>query len=103
MNETISINCAEDVLKNAEANTVSVERATMPEPLWHDATEKPMIDDREMIAFMVDDPNSIYHTKLFFVNLITPRHLENWNDEVHFSGIQKWCYYADLLNAEVRK
>lgn len=29
--------------------------------------------------------------------------MENWNDEVHFSGIQKWCYYADLLNAEVRK
>ena len=26
MNETISINCAEDVLKNAEANTVSVEK-----------------------------------------------------------------------------
>jgi len=37
MNETISINCAEDVLKNAEANTVSVEQATksIPELLEH--------------------------------------------------------------------
>lgn len=59
--------------------------------IWHDATEIPVFDDREMIVFMVEDKNSIYHTKKFFVNLISILHLENWTDECHFSDILKWC------------
>lgn len=48
MNETISINCAEDVLKNAEANTVSVKKS-------NSYSGKSILELLDMAAAIIDE------------------------------------------------
>ena len=47
MNETISINCAEDVLKNSEANTVSVKKSGI--------SSKSTLELLDSVAVIIDE------------------------------------------------